>query len=219
MISSQETQEILCQAIALLFALRYAAITETDSAKRHELTRKSLYLIEPAIQQYTTYVPTPSIPLRPSYLSEPQVVESVISFDAPEPSSEGYLVWEHHHFSMLAVLFSTSVDSMNWQGAFYETKAITRTIPHLHLLMNHLRFDTSWSSTNAFEGCTMYNRVCAHLFCAWRDVFDSAHDQKDSRLIDEAVNAGTLICCEHVSVHHTTPQMLGNPQFRFGPFV
>lgn len=200
---------MLCEAIPILFGLRYATTAGTDAESRDELARKTLYILDPAIQQYSTHTSSPPIPPKPSYIKDVQLVESVIAFEAPKPSNQGYLIWEHHHHSIMAVLFSLGATNTSWREAISLSSAITHTVPRLHLLLNHLLFESRWDSKHPFEGRTMYDRICEPLFSAWRAIFATECARDDTKLIDEAVIAGMLFCCEHVSYHRAVPKMLG----------
>lgn len=210
--SPTEQLETLSHAIPMLFGIRYATIPQLGLAINtpesfFDIRFNTLQLLSKAIGRYVVLSPqgSCSLPPRPSsYLSDHQLIESMVLFDGPEPFREHYTTWENCYLMVIATVLWTDLQSATWRAVLCENSVIPLSVRRAHVFLNHLRTKESWATES--ESKSTYNNICRVLLSAWENVLIAAYKQNDRCLVHQAIDSGMMFCLEHMSC-------FGEPRF------
>lgn len=205
--SSSPTDQLdtLSHAIPMVFAIRHATIPQlrlsiNTPESFYDLRFNTLQLLSKAIGRHVALCPIGlcSLPPRPSsYLSDRQLIESMVLFDGPQPFKEHYTTWENCYLMVLATIFWTDLHSIHWRAVLYENNLIHVSIRRAHVYLKHLQGKESWGTDGELR--STYNNICRVLLPAWENVLMAADKEGDRRLVHQAINAEMMFCLEHMS--------------------
>jgi len=168
-----------------------------------ELQLEIIYLLRMAMLMYTPDSRDNafnSLPPRPSYISDGQLIDSILSFSPPATSpnvySIDYATSEFCWFPCLGAVLRASTSSESLQTLVYQNNVIPQNISRLHAFMNHLRFTGNWGSTHDTE--RNYNTITHLMLVVWDALFKTAWHNRNTSLVHQAIDSGILFCLEHM---------------------
>lgn len=202
---------MVCHAIPMLLAMEYASLplVPLSIITPQAFSEFQLEIIQILRRAVISYMVTsggsdtlpPRLSSSPMYLSDSQLVDTVLSFNPPVSSpnlySETYFVSEFCSLTLIASVLGTNMSSASFQTILYQKQAIPQSVQRLHAFLNHQRFTGRWDSMPELQ--KHYNDICRPLLPTWENLFNNARATNVERLVDQAVNAGTMFCLENIS--------------------